>query len=299
MNKNFGIIGLIFVTIIWGGGFVATDIGLSSFTTFQTLTIRFFLGFIALGLLSLKDIKRTNKEELKAGLYMGVALFLAFVFQTAGLVYTTASKNAFLTGTNVVIVPFIAYIILKKKVSRNGMVGAIIAILGIAMLSLDDNLSMNIGDILTLVGAVFFALQIFLTSQFVSKYNASILNTMQMLAAFILSIIFTIFRNELIIDVNVISRASYISVIYLGVGSTAICYMLQTNCQKYVDETRSAIILSMESLFGVILSVIILGEGLTVKMVLGCGLILFAVILSNLDDVKESTVLDINNVEVG
>ncbi len=295
MNKNLSIIGLVLVTLIWGGGFVATDVGLESFTAFQTLTIRFFLGFVALTLLSIKNIKSTNKEELKAGAFMGLVLFLGFACQTLGLLFTTTSKNAFLTGTNVVIVPFIAYIILKKKVTKNGLAGAIIAIIGIALLSLEDNLSMNIGDILTLCGAVFFALQIFLTSQYAKKYNTWILNSVQMFVAFLLSFIIALFRNELVVDLNTISSASYFSVIYLGIGSTAICYMLQTNCQKYVDETRAAIILSMESLFGAVLSVMILNETLTLKMSIGCALILFAVVLSNLDEVKEEVELEISS----
>lgn len=289
MNKNTAIIGLMFVTIIWGGGFVATDIALEYFTPFQIMTIRFFIAFAIFGLISIKDLKKSNKKEILSGIILGVALFLGFAFQTIGLKYTTPSKNAFLTATNVVFVPFIAYFLLKKKISKNGLIGAVIATLGIAFLSLEKDFTIGYGDTLSLICALSFAFQIFLTSQYAIKYNTSVLNTMQMFTSFILSFIFLFFKQEHNVDLSQINQSSILGILYLGLGSTTICYLLQTNCQRYVDETKSAIILSMESLFGTIFSILILHEELSLKMIIGCFLILSAVILSNLDEIKSSS----------
>ena len=216
---------------------------------------------------------------------MGVALFTAFALQIVGLQYTTPSKNAFLTSLNVVIVPFIAFVILKKKVGFKGILGACLSVVGVAVLSLQGDFSLGLGDTLTLVCAVGFAFQIFLTSQFVQKYRVSVLNCVQMTVSFILSVFGMIIFKETHFQ---ITAKGTLSVIYLGAVSTAICYLIQTVCQKYVDETKAAIILSMEAVFGTVFSVIILHEVITLRMVIGSMIILAAVIISNLSEANES-----------
>lgn len=114
MKKYMAIFGLILVTVIWGGGFVASDMALESLTPFQIMTFRFFLGTVILGGISLPGMKDIKKEEIRAGFFMGCALFAGFALQIVGLQYTTPSKNAFLTATNVVMVPFIAFLVYKK-----------------------------------------------------------------------------------------------------------------------------------------------------------------------------------------
>ena len=109
MRKYLAIFGLILVTVIWGGGFVASDMALESMSPFQIMTIRFFLGMVILGGISLPGMKALKKEEIRAGILMGCALFAGFALQIIGLQYTTPSKNAFLTATNVVMVPFLAF----------------------------------------------------------------------------------------------------------------------------------------------------------------------------------------------
>ena len=217
---------------------------------------------------------------------MGVTLFMGFAFQIIGLQYTTPSKNAFLTALNVVIVPFIAFVILKKKIGANGIIGAVMSVLGVGLLSLNGNFTVSLGDGLTLLCAVGFAFQIFFTSEFVKKYPASVLNMVQMFTAFVLSAISLMIFGEN--DFQVTTQG-WLSVLYLGVVSTTICYLLQTACQKYIDETKAAIILSMESVFGTIFSILILHEVVTVRMVIGCAVILAAVIISNMSETSEET----------
>ena len=115
MKKWLAIGGLILVTIIWGGGFVASDMALESMLPFQIMAVRFLLATVLMGLISIKSLRGMKKEEIRAGGLMGIALFAAFALQIIGLQYTTPSKNAFLTALNVVIVPFIAFIILKRR----------------------------------------------------------------------------------------------------------------------------------------------------------------------------------------
>ena len=280
---------LILVTVIWGGGFVASDIALESMKPFQIMMVRFLLASVLMGVISRGQRKSEEKLKdragvIKAGVLMGVTLFMGFAFQIIGLQYTTPSKNAFLTALNVVIVPFIAFVILKKKIGAKGIIGAVMSVLGVALLSLNGSFTVSLGDGLTLFCAVGFAFQIFFTSEFVKKYPASVLNTVQMFTAFVLSAISLMIFGEN--DFQVTTQG-WLSALYLGVVSTTICYLLQTACQKYIDETKAAIILSMESVFGTIFSILILHEVVTVRMVIGCAVILAAVIISNMSETSE------------
>lgn len=291
MKKWLAIGALILVTVIWGGGFVASDIALESMKPFQIMMVRFLLASVLMGVISRGQRKSEEKLKdrtgaIKAGVLMGVTLFMGFAFQIIGLQYTTPSKNAFLTALNVVIVPFIAFVILKKKIGAKGIIGAVMSVLGVALLSLNGSFTVSLGDGLTLFCAVGFAFQIFFTSEFVKKYPASVLNTVQMFTAFVLSAISLMIFGEN--DFQVTTQG-WLSVLYLGVVSTTICYLLQTACQKYIDETKAAIILSMESVFGTIFSILILHEVVTVRMVIGCAVILAAVIISNMSETSEET----------
>lgn len=289
MKKWLAIGALILVTVIWGGGFVASDIALESMKPFQIMMVRFLLASVLMGVISRGQQKSEEKLKdragaVKAGILMGVTLFMGFAFQIIGLQYTTPSKNAFLTALNVVIVPFIAFVILKKKIGAKGIIGAVMSVFGVALLSLNGNFTVSLGDGLTLFCAVGFAFQIFFTSEFVKKYPASVLNTVQMFTAFVLSAISLMIFGEN--DFQVTTQG-WLSALYLGVVSTTICYLLQTACQKYIDETKAAIILSMESVFGTIFSILILHEVVTVRMVIGCAVILAAVIISNMSETSE------------
>lgn len=278
MKKYLAVLGLIIVTMIWGGGFVASDMALESMGPFQIMTVRFFLAAIIMFIIALKEIRNISKKEVIAGAGMGLALFLGFALQIVGLQYTTPSKNAFLTATNVVMVPFISLIFDKKKVSIGGIIGAVLSIFGVGILSLNRSWSLDYGDGLTLLCAVGFAVQIYLTGRYVKRYKGIALNMIQMLTAFLLSLAGMILFDGFHFNMTV---KGGISVIYLGLASTALCYLLQTNCQKFVDETRAAIILSMESVFGTLFSIMILKERVTGRMALGCVIILIAVIIAN------------------
>ena len=284
MKKTLGIIGLVIVTIIWGGGFVASDIALNELSPFEIMSYRFLIASILMGIFAWKNLKTISKDEIIYGSVLGVALFSGFALQIIGLKYTTPSNNAFLTATNVVMVPFIAYIIGRKKLNKADIVGSFTALIGVGVLSLQSNFSIGTGDIFTLFCAMGFAFQIYLTGIFGKQIRPSILNFLQMFTAFCLSVIGPLFSGKinLSLSTQVIS-----AIIYLGVVSTAICYFLQTAAQKYVDETKSAIILSMEAVFGTLFSIILLGEKLTIKMIIGGIMILSAVLMSELQIFKE------------
>lgn len=284
MKKYLGIIGLVIVSIVWGGGFVASDLALDSYSPFQIMTIRFLIAAVMMAIISWKHIRTITKEEIKGGCLLGFFLFAGFALQTIALQYTTPSKNAFLTATNVVFVPFIAFVIYRKKLDLQGVLGAGMAIIGAGVLSLNQEFSLGLGDGLTILCAICFALQIFLTGEYVGKIRATVLNLIQMTTAFILSFIGMLVSGEYIAR-GVTYKGTW-SVLYLGIVSTTIAFMLQTVSQKYVGETKAAIILSMEAVFGTIFSIVLLHEFVTLKMMIGSALIFGAVLISEIRFIK-------------
>ena len=266
---------------------MASDIALQSFTPFQILFIRFLIGAFCMGVPARKERKTITKEEIFCGFLLGAALFSGFALQILGLQYTTASKNAFLTATNVVMVPFIAFLLERKKIELKSIAGAILALSGAGILSLTSDFSVGLGDSLTLFCAIGFAFQIYLTGKYVHRIRPTILNFMQMLFAAILSFIGLLFSGRIAFEG--VSSSGWLAMLYLGVVSTTVCYFLQTWAQKYVDETKSAIILSLEAVFGTVFSVILLQEEVTSRMILGSVTILLAVMISEVSFKKKES----------
>lgn len=281
MKKYIGILGLLTVAIIWGTGFVATAIGLDNYSPFQILAIRFSVAFIILLVMNIKRLKTISQKSFRRGTSLGVFLFLAFAFQTVGLQFTTPSKNAFLTAVNVIIVPFLGFLIFRKKVPVKGVVGSFVTLIGIAMLSLTSSLGgVNVGDVLTLVCAVFFALQIFVTDFFVTEEETWVLMLLQMGCAAVLSWLAILVTGEGMPSIKV---ETVMPVLYLGIASTLIAYFLQTVSQKYTTSSQAAVILSTEAFFGMLGSVLLLGEQVSVNMLIGSIFIFIGILIVELD----------------
>ncbi|MCL6574350.1 MAG: DMT family transporter, partial [Bacillus sp. (in: Bacteria)] len=249
MRKYIGEIGLGITAIIWGSGFVASAIALEYLTPYQTLAGRFLIGVIILCLLFHKRLKNIKKSTIKKGAIIGVFLYLAFALQTVGLQYTTPSKNAFLTAVNVVIVPFIAFLIYKRKIDKFELFGAVLAITGVGVLSLRLSSEINIGDLLSLSCAFAFAFHIFYTAKFVKNEDPVLITIIQMITAAVLGFIVVLLKGETNFSLE---TGAITSLLYLGVFSTTIAFLLQTVAQKYTTETKAAIILSTEAFWGMI-----------------------------------------------
>ncbi len=284
ISKYKGELGLIIVAIIWGSGFVASDVALGFFTSFQVMAIRFTIGALAMSIVFYKKFKTITKKTIFYGVLIGCFLYFAFLMQTIGLIYTTPSKNAFLTAVNVVLVPFIGLIFLREKIDFHGLIGAFLAVIGVGFISFNLDMSINIGDLLTLLCAVGFAFHIFFTGEFLKRGADPIhLTIVQMVTASLISIAFMIFFKDTyqpLKETNATFNTALFSTIYLGLFSTTIAFLLQTVSQKFTSSTKTAIILSTESVFGSLLSIIILGENITLRLVIGSIIIFSAIIIS-------------------
>ena len=265
------------VAILWGGGFVAVKDALDNITPMYIMAARFGISFILMLIIFWKRIKKTNKQDIIAGTVVGIFLFTAFSAQTIGLQYTTAGKQAFLTGTNVVIVPFLVWILHKKSPDRYTVIAAFLSLIGIGLLTVQGSLSVNVGGLLTLLCALLFAAHIVSVGYYTEKTDPFILATIQLGAAAVFSVISALIFESAPTSLNL---GSVWAVCYLGIFSTMVAFLIQNVAQKYTYSTHAAVILCTESVFGSIFAVIFLGDRFTVEMILGC-LLIFAAILTS------------------
>jgi drug/metabolite transporter (DMT)-like permease len=281
IKKYSGKIGLFIVAIIWGTGFAASALALDNYTPYQTLALRFSMAFVLSLLIYRKKIKNISKEVAIKSSMIGIFLFLAFLFQTVGLQYTTASKNAFLTAVNIIIVPFIGLVIYREKIPTKSLIGSVVTLMGIAFLSVDGSGlgGVNKGDLLTLVAALFFALQIFYTDYNVKNIDPGAIMIIQMGTAALLSWITVLFTGQT--DVNLTFTALK-PIFYLGIVSTMVAYGIQTWAQRITNSTEAAVILSTEAFFGMIASILILGELVTIQILFGAVLIFVGILIVEL-----------------
>ncbi|MCX7885368.1 MAG: DMT family transporter [Caloramator sp.] len=298
INKTKGVyadISLFIVAFIWGGGFVAVKNALDNIKPFYMLSIRFILSFIILSIIFNKRIKNITKKDIKSGFIIGIFLFLGFATQTIGLQYTTVGKQSFLTGTYVVIVPFLYWIVSKKGPGLQSTIAAFLTLSGIGLLTLNGKgFYLNKGDALTLICALFFAAQILAIGHYAQNMDPILLSIIQMGFAGFASLIFAVIFEPFPYGIN---RSSAFAIFYLVIFSTLLAFLVQNVAQKYTLSTHAAIILSLESVFGSILSVIILKEKFTFTMVLGCLFIFLAILLTeaNFNFIKKPEKRSIEN----
>ncbi|QEK10927.1 DMT family transporter [Crassaminicella thermophila] len=270
---------LFLVAIIWGGGFTVVKDTLDNMTPLYMNGIRFILAFVAMAILFWEKFIKINKKDLISGGIVGVFLFGGFVSQTIGLQYTTVSKSAFLTGTNVVIVPFLVWLINKKHPDWYAMAGAFLASVGIGLITLQGSFHIGIGDSLTLLCALLFAAHITSVGYFAKDIDPITLAMIQIGTTGIISIMGAfIFEPVPQLKGNIADIC--ISISYMAFIATMGALLIQNVAQKHTLSTHAAIILSLESVFGTIFGVILLGDVLTLSMIIGCLLIFCAIIIT-------------------
>ncbi|WDV45666.1 DMT family transporter [Clostridiaceae bacterium M8S5] len=282
-NKSKGIyadIALLFVAMCWGAGFVVLKDALDTISPLNIMAIRFTLAFIIMAIIFKSKFREIKMSDLKAGIVIGVFLFLGFAVQTIGLKYTDPGKQAFLTGTNVVMVPFLVWIVYKKMPDKYSLIGAFLTLVGIVMLTLKSDLGtldINFGDKLTLLCAVMYACHIVSVGFFTKKHDPILLATLQIGVASLLFIISTLIFEEVSFNFgfNVTWRIGY-----LVIFPTVAAFIIQNVAQKNTTATRTGIILSLEAVFGALFAVVINKEEFTSKMIIGCVLIFCAVIIT-------------------
>ncbi|MCF8309057.1 MAG: DMT family transporter [Bacteroidales bacterium] len=283
---------LLLTAAIWGFAFVAQRAGLEYVGPFTYNAVRFALGGLSLmPLLTLKTNRRQvpgwkGWNILYFGALAGVALFLGSSFQQVGLQYTTAGKAGFITGLYVIIVPILG-LIWGAKAGKGVWLGAVLAVTGLYFLSVEGDFSVNYGDLLELVCALFFAIHVLIIGWVTPKFNAVRLSIIQFFTTSLLSLIVALFYEEIFLA-DIIDAA--IPIVYGGVFSAGVAYTLQVVAQKDAPSAHAAIILSLESVFAVLGGWMLLSEDVTIRILVGCGLMLGGMLAAQVQRIREGKV---------
>ena len=269
---------LLGATLIWGVSFVIVKNTTDTVPPHILLGIRFTIGCLLLSLIFLPRLRRTlSLDYIKKGAVMGALLFGAYSLQTVGITMTTPGKNAFLTAVYCVLVPFVFWVVYRRRPDRYNILAALLCIVGIGCVSLDSGLTIGMGDALTLACGVFYAVHIVAVARFTATRDPIVLTIVQFgctaLLSWAVGLLFEDFPT-------VWPQESLVGILYLGIGATAAGLLLQIIGQKYTDPSAAAIILSLEAVFGVIFSILLYHEAVTPRLILGFALIFLAVLTS-------------------
>lgn len=263
---------LILVTMVWGSTFVIVKNAIQTLPVYNFLFIRFLLAFLLLAIIFHKKLKNIDNKTLAAASIIGTMLFLGYAFQTMGLKYTTASKSGFITGFSVVLVPILEAVFLKRKPSKPAILGIVLAFIGLILLTTNIDLSINIGDFLTLLCAFAFGMQIVLITKYASTLDTYLLATIQIVVVAVLSgIVSLIFEKPFIPT----SLDVWSAIIITGVFATAFAIVAQNTMQAYTTATHTALIFALEPVFAAIAAFLIAGEVMSFRAILG-GIFMFS-----------------------
>lgn len=280
MKKTLvGQILLMAAALIWGSSFVVMKSAVDFLTPHVLLFIRFALGTLFMTMLFFREVKAIQPGDFLKGALAGVALYLAYTIQTFGLMMTTPGKNAFLTAIYCAIVPFLVWIFDKKRPDRYNVIAALLCFVGVGFVSIDSSLSINQGDLLTIAGGLMYALHIIIVKKFTQETTPIQLTTLQFLTAAILALCSSLIFEDITLLTKINSHM-ILQLFYLAFFATTLALLFQNIGQNMVSECSASILLSLESVFGVMFSVVLGTETLNIQILLGFVMIFIAIIIS-------------------
>jgi len=273
---------LLITALVWGFGFVAQRAGMEYVGPFTFNGIRFLLGgFCLLPLAMSRDlrpghVRSWSASPFVAGAIAGIALFCGASLQQIGLLYTTAGKAGFITGLYVIFVPLLG-LLLGQKTGRGTWIGALLAAVGMYLLSMRGDFTMARGDLLVLAGAVCWAVHVLVLGHFSPRTGTLFLAVIQFVFCGLFSLVVALLFEE--ISWSGI-YAALVPILYGGLGSVGIGYTLQTVAQKWAHPAHASILLSLEAVFAALGGWWLLDEVLSVRALTGCALMLTGMVFS-------------------
>lgn len=270
---------LILCAIIWGSTFVIIKDATNTMSSAFINAGRFTIGTIILFIIYFKKIKNIKKTELKSGIIMGVALFGGYYLQVLGMEYgSSAGKCAFLSATFCVMVPFLTWGVFKRIPDRYSVIAAILCVIGVTLVSIEKGARITLGDGIILISTFFYAVNIMFTSEFSQKEenDTIVLAFLQIAVVGVLSWLAVLIKGDM---PQVYSIDAVLGVVYLGVFATAVCLLMQVIGLQHINSTSASIILSLESVFGVIISILFYNEVITPKLMAGFIVIFIGIIV--------------------
>lgn len=290
-SSTLALLQLVLVAVIWGSGFIATEYAIQSgMPTEAIMAFRFSIAAIILGAFRFKQLLKGNLATMKRGLLAGLFLFGAFYAQTIGQGLTQVSHAAFLTATNVVMIPFLLWILDKHRPRGRLFLLSFLVLIGIGLITINpsEGFAFNAGDGIILLCAFLFAMHIVYVGRSCKEDDPGLLTFWQVLISALISIVLMLSGNRLPNQAQ-LARGIW-PALYLGVFSTCVCYFLQTHAQRKVPPAQAGIALSLEGVFGTAFSIALGLEALRLGSVAGGLLITGAVIAMSLGERKKEGV---------
>ena len=294
MSKSMSLLSALLCTFIWGTTFIAQDTGMDKIGPLTFNATRFFIGFLSIIPFALlfekkkitKEINNNKRLFYKLLFWIGLFLFLGTCLQQTALLYTDVANAAFFTIFYVPMVPIILFLFYSKSIHWSIWPSVLFCIVGVYLLSDFTNATIRLGDTLVILCALFWSLHIIFIGNFIKNFNLPLFfGALQALVVSFFSLIFALFFETITI-VNILNES--VSIIYAGVLSGGIAFTLQIYAQKNISSAPAAIIFSLEGVFATIAAWIILNQILGLDNVIGCTLILFGVLFSQLLPIYES-----------
>ena len=279
-KKGYGKSALFLTAMLWGTTFAIGKIATEVFSASFIIALRFSVASIALIITAIPLYHLLNRQYWIDGMWMGITLFLSYILQVAGLAMDTSpGKSAFLCTTYCVMVPFLYWFVTKKRPKFLHVLCVFICLLGIGILSLQGGLEMSAGDVMTVLSGVPCAVNIVISAIVCQNKNPLLLTTIELGVVSVLAWICVLFTDTFPKEfpINTVG-----GIVYLGLIATALCLYLQSYGLKYAEPSIGGMLLSLESVFGVIFSIIIYHEKITFRMIVGFVVIFIAILLSQL-----------------
>ena len=277
---------LVLVTLCWGISYYLMDLALTDMDPFTLNAHRFLGAFAVAGLLSYKKVKDVNRITLKYSVLVGAALVFVDIGATFGVKYTTLSNSGFLCALTVVFTPLIAWVFLRQKLDRKMTLSVVICFIGIALLTLKDDFSINLGnlkgDLLCIICAVAYAIDLLLTEKAVShkEVDAYQLGVFQLGVTGLCNLILAI-----IVETPHFPTTGNVwgAVIFLSIFCTGVAFVVQPVAQQYTSASHVGVIFALEPVFAGIVAFALAGEVLSPKSYFGAVLMIASIFIMEID----------------
>lgn len=289
VSKNVDFI-FVLLAVFWGSGFVVVKALLSSIPTVWVVALRFLIAFVVVSIFVLFQarLKSVDIKVVAYGMILGIVVCASFLVQAVGIQLTTASKASFINSLTIIFAPLFSTLVLHLKPSKIMWISVFLSLIGVACLSLDyhEGFVLNLGDMWVLLAALIGAFNLILISIFTPKVDSFLLAWIQLGTVGVISAFIGFISGEPLLLRGSVESPPYL-ILYLGVVPTALTTVLQLSNQKYTTPTRVALITSLTPVFASLFSYIFLGEGFSLKFIVGSGLVFCAVFLLILSDKKQ------------
>ncbi len=272
---------LFLTAVLWGSTFTIGKIAAEAFSPAFIIALRFTVAGIALLIVAWPQRKQLDKKHVVFGFWMGISLFASYMLQVCGLALDTSpGKSAFLSTSYSVMVPFIYWFVTKERPKIHHILCVFLCLAGVGILSLSGGWKMSAGDLMTVISGIPAAVNIVISSIVCKNRNVLLLTTVELCVVALSAWIFVFAGNNFpaAFPMNAVG-----GIIYLGLFATALCLYMQSYGLKYAEPAIGGMLLSLESVFGVIFSAIIYHEQITVRMMIGFAVIFAAILLSQWD----------------